>query len=683
MQAARDAGAEILIVDDNRAQVEPLRLLLEGQGYRVTATANGKQALAAALSRKPALLVSDIVIPELDGYGLCRAIKSDDKLKDVPVILLTSLADPHDVIRGLECGADNFIRKPYDGDYLLSRIRSLLMNVELRNSRDTQHGVEVDIGGGKHLITAERQQILDLLISTYEQAVRFNNELMQRDRDLVDCNQVLSGLYRVADGLNHADTELAVAETVLTRALELPGIQGGCIWLREGESGFRLAASCNLSLPQGQDTFEGVCACQHKLLSGELDRAVNIIECERLVMAKGAAPSSCHHASIPLWTPGRSALGIMNLVGSGDGLFNEMMLKMLFGIGNQVAVALERARLHERLERLVEERTAKLAAEVAQRRLVQEEQSRLAAIVEATPDLVATVGLDGRVLYFNPAARQLLGFDAEFVPFAVNLFDTHPAWASQLIRQEAIPYALEHGTWSGETALLGRDGQEIPMLQVIIAHRSHDGTVGYLSTIARDIGKRKQTEAALLQLNEELESKVAARTADLELARRAAEEANRAKSAFLASMSHEIRTPMNGVIGMVDVLHQTSLKGHQVEMVELIRDSAYALLGIIDDILDFSKIEAGKLEIEHVLMSPVEVVEKACDMLDRLAEKKGVELTLFTDPALPGQVLGDPGRLRQILVNLVNNAIKFSSGQEQQAKSRFGLCWPSRTRSGS
>lgn len=202
------------------------------------------------------MLVSDIVIPELDGYGLCRAIKSDDKLKDVPVILLTSLADPHDVIRGLECGADNFIRKPYDGDYLLSRIRSLLMNVELRNSRDTQHGVEVDIGGGKHLITAERQQILDLLISTYEQAVRFNNELMQRDRDLVDCNQVLSGLYRVADGLNHADTELAVAETVLTRALELPGIQGGCIWLREGESGFRLAASCNLSLPQGQDTFE-------------------------------------------------------------------------------------------------------------------------------------------------------------------------------------------------------------------------------------------------------------------------------------------------------------------------------------------------------------------------------------------------------------------------------------------
>jgi PAS domain S-box-containing protein len=668
MQSVKDTGSEILIAEDSRTQAEQLRFLLEEQGYQVTTTANGKEALDAAQARKPALLVSDIVMPELDGYGLCRAIKSDEKLRDIPIILVTSLADPHDVIRGLECGADNFIRKPYDGDYLLSRINYLLMNHELRKSQKMQLGVEIDLGGHKHFITAERQQILDLLISTYEQAVHVNQELTQRDQDLLECNQRLTGLYRIADGLNHADSESAVAETVLERALELPGIQAGCIWLRDGESGFRLAATRNLSALDGQGACDGDCVCQRKLLSGELDNAVNIIECERLAQAMGEAREPYHHASIPLWNTGRSALGVMNLVGSGDGLFDETVLKMLFGIGNQVAVALERARLHERLERLVEERTAKLAAEVAQRRLVQEEQARLAAIVEATPDLVATAGLDGRVLYYNPAGRRMLGFELEFIPFTVNLFDTHPAWAARIVREEAIPYALEHGTWSGETALLGPDGGEIPVLQVIIAHKGRDGTAAYLSTIARDITTRKSREAAMLQLNETLENKVAARTADLELARRVAEDANRAKSAFLATMSHEIRTPMNGVIGMVDVLHQTSLKGYQVEMVDLIRDSAYALLGIIDDILDFSKIEAGKLEIERVPMSPAEVVEKACDMLDRLAEKKGVELTLFTDPALPAQVLGDPGRLRQILVNLANNAIKFSSGREQPGK---------------
>ncbi|TAN70404.1 MAG: response regulator [Methylobacter sp.] len=183
-----------------------------------------------------------------------------------------------------------------------------------------------------------------------------------------------------------------------------------------------------------------------------------------------------------------------------------------------------------------------------------------------------------------------------------------------------------------------------------------------------EITKRKLSEAAILQLNETLENKVAERTVDLELARQAAEEANRAKSTFLATMSHEIRTPMNGVIGMVDMLHQSSLKGYQVEIVDLIRESAYSLLGIIEDILDFSKIEADKLELESAPMQVAEMVEKACAMLDNLADKKTVELTLFTDPAIPPEVMGDAGRLRQVLINLVNNAIKFSGGQARPGR---------------
>jgi signal transduction histidine kinase/CheY-like chemotaxis protein/HPt (histidine-containing phosphotransfer) domain-containing protein len=170
------------------------------------------------------------------------------------------------------------------------------------------------------------------------------------------------------------------------------------------------------------------------------------------------------------------------------------------------------------------------------------------------------------------------------------------------------------------------------------------------------------------RLNTELEEKVTARTAELAQAWLDAEQANGAKSAFLATMSHEIRTPMNGVIGMIDVLQQSSLNDQQMEIANIIHDSAFALLAIIDDILDFSKIEAGKLQIDSLPISVAGVVEGTCETLISLALKKDVELTLFTDPAIPAAVMGDPGRLRQILVNLANNAIKFSSGQQRQGR---------------
>lgn len=142
----------------------------------------------------------------------------------------------------------------------------------------------------------------------------------------------------------------------------------------------------------------------------------------------------------------------------------------------------------------------------------------------------------------------------------------------------------------------------------------------------------------------------------------AAEAASCAKSDFLSAMSHEIRTPMNGVVGMLDVLGQTSLKGYQMEMVELIRESAYALLSIIEDILDFSKIEAGKLALEREAVEVENVVGKVCTLLEHMAQKKQVELTLFVDPEIPAQLESDALRLQQILTNLISNAIKFSSG---------------------
>ncbi len=492
---------EIVIAEDSPTQAEQLRYLLEEHGYAVVAAPDGQQALASIRRHKPALVISDVVMPVLDGYGLCKAIKSDPRLKDIPVILVTTLSDPQDVIRGLECGADNFIRKPYEERYLLSRVEYLLMNLELRQNHKMQMALEINLGGQRHVITAERQQILDLLISTYEQAVHLNEALTVRERELAYSNQVLNGLYRIAEGLNRISSEREVADTALERALELPGIQAGWISLREGESGFRLAAARNLPPAlSGPGALEGDCACRRKLLSGVLDGVTNILECERLGKAQGDTQGLHYHASVPLWLDDRT-LGVMNLVGPGEGLFDEEALKVLYGIGNQVAVALERARLHAHLEKLVEERTASLAAEVEQRKRIQEEQARLVAILEATPDLIGTATPDGRSLYTNPAFQRTVGRKTGETWSPRWIADSYPEWAGRLVLEEAIPHALSHGSWSGETAFLLPDGTQMPLDQVIIAHKDQEGSLQYLSTIARDITRRKADEARIVRLN--------------------------------------------------------------------------------------------------------------------------------------------------------------------------------------
>jgi CheY-like chemotaxis protein len=200
----KNESTRILMVEDSPTQALMLENTLQQQGFVTRIARNGEEALALLDDFKPTVIISDIVMPGIDGYELCRQIKANPDTKDIPVILLTSLSDPYDVILGLQCGADNFITKPYKEEFLLSRISYILINQELRKTLPDEGGVQIYFGGQKISVTSSRIQIVDLLFSSFENAVQKNQELKNVNRELERTQERLKEAIKSAEAANAA-----------------------------------------------------------------------------------------------------------------------------------------------------------------------------------------------------------------------------------------------------------------------------------------------------------------------------------------------------------------------------------------------------------------------------------------------------------------------------------------------
>ncbi|MEJ2098629.1 MAG: response regulator [Desulfobacterales bacterium] len=335
-------------------------------------------------------------------------------------------------------------------------------------------------------------------------------------------------------------------------------------------------------------------------------------------------------------------------VGSLAQSFNEMIASI-----DQAESALKQSeselkKHRDHLEELVAERTAELKEN--QKRLEQaEERSRL--LLESAGEGIFGVGRDGLVSFINPAGLAMLGFKAEEVigqQIHALVHHTHADGTPYPLADCPMHQTLTKGTSAkiDDEILWRKDGTFFPV-EYSSVPIARNGTLTGSVVVFSDITGRKQMEVELIE------------------AKQAAEEANRAKGDFLANMSHEIRTPMNAIIGMAHLALKTELTSKQRDYLTKIQSSANSLLGIINDILDFSKIEAGKLDMESIDFNLDEVLDNLANLVTvKAQEKKDLEVLFATAQDVPHFLVGDPLRLGQILINLANNAVKFTEQGE-------------------
>jgi len=777
--------ARVLVLDDESASMEALCATLPDHGYEVEGYTTGADALAALRRESFDILLTDLMMPGMNGVELLSAaLKLDSQLVG---ILMTGAGTIETAVQAMKAGALDYVLKPIRMAALLPVLARAAnvrrMRLEILELRDTvaiheltqamahtlDPNVLLDKIADAALAQFEADEVSIMLVADdgkhlYVAAVR--GEL--RDNLLgmrLPIDEGIAGwvaLHREPVVLKgsaidsrfqsrHPRDEIqsALSMPMITRSKLVGVLNVNCIRRRAAFSLgqikvlsiFTNAAASGIEAARLHEAQRRTDARYREVLQMAADGIISIDDAQRVVVFNAGAeelfgyrPEDVIGKPLDLLLPddvaGRHS-GFVAAFADGPAQSRQMggrrhllgrrkdgsLVNIEVGISSRsesgrtlctavVRDVTERVLQEKRIENLTRIKTvmsgiSSAIVRIRDRRELYQEACRIA--VEDGRAGIAWIGILDPVSHVvTPTA--FAGVDpGSAAATGLSTIDANLAEGQgvvgRAIRTKTVIYcmdltkelgtggprrveAIRRGYTSAVVLPLLVQGEAVGVLGLFVAPHNVGPRGGFdeeevrlFNQLAADISfglehieKTEALEVANRAVERErqlLAERVAERTADLTKAREDSEQANRAKSSFLATMSHEIRTPMNGVLGIVEVLAHEALSEHQIDLVRTIRDSATSLLGIIDDVLDFSKIEAGRLDIEMVPVAVPDLVEAICTSLLPVATRRGVDLALFVSPDVPERVLSDETRLRQVLYNLLGNAIKFSGGRPE------------------
>lgn len=597
----------VLIIDDDPMMRLLLRETMNTAGFRVLDADNGKLGLSLCRRERPDLVLLDVVMPDLDGFSICRAIRENvEDGGEIPVLLMTGLDDMDSIELGYACGATDFIVKPINWSILPHRARYIL------------HASQAY----KNLAESEAKL---LRIREQVQRERKTHALLSELATHSNAASSLNDLLRLGIEVVCKFTGWPLGHAQLISRRDADKLDATPLWHSEFPARFEQFCEITetMRFTQGEGLPGRVMASRRPQWTAEFSEDGGLV---RAAAAKQVNLKSGF--AFPLFA-GEELFAVLEFFSERKESPDHSLMDFIVKVGEIIGIAAKR-----------------LFAEYQVR--------RLALIAEETENLVIVTDSGGVIEWVNAGFSRITGYspnEAEGIAICEFLLDKE----SDTTTRDEIEQALrtQHKI-TCESVHYAKDNRKFWLELQIQPIFDSQGVLCKFIAFGSDVTERKRF------------------IDELSYAKGQAEEASKAKSAFLAMMSHEIRTPMNGVIGMLDLLGQTQLDHVQGRMVEVARQSALALVDIIGDILDFSKVEAGKVTLENTAISLERLVEDVVEASLPLIDKKGLQFSLSIDPRLPPWLEGDAFRLRQVIANLLNNAIKFTSSKNDRC-GRIGL----------